>query len=194
MPPTKLTDDQLIVLLKKDDRAAFTEIYNRYAESLAGFAASKLYNLEDAKDIIHDLFVKLWRDRDAIVITGGLKTYLFSATRYGVVDKIRRNITRESYAAAAQALEEQYDYNIEQYIAAKELQGLVDKSLNDLPVKTKQIYQLSRNEHWSIAEFAEMHGLAEQTVKNQLTIALKHLRQSVTLVSISAILFHHWLK
>ena len=54
-----LTDDDLIHLLKKDDRAAFAEIYSRYSESLAGFAASKLFNLEDARDILHDLFVRL---------------------------------------------------------------------------------------------------------------------------------------
>ena len=54
-----LTDVQLIRLLKEDDAVAFAEIYKRYAKSLADFTASKLFNLEDAQDIIHDLFVKV---------------------------------------------------------------------------------------------------------------------------------------
>jgi RNA polymerase sigma-70 factor (family 1) len=193
MSATKnLLDDELIALLKKDDKAAFTEIYNRYAESLAGFASSKLYNLEDSRDIIHDLFVKLWKDRNTLAISGNLKSYLFTATRYSIVDKIRRNVTRQDYARALQSLEDQYDQSIEQYIAVKELQKVVEKSLNDLPFKTKQIYQLSRNEHRTIAEIAQILNLSEQTVKNQLTIALKHLRQSITLISTSAFLFYYW--
>jgi RNA polymerase sigma-70 factor (ECF subfamily) len=174
-----LPDAELISLLITGDKAAFTEIYNRYAKNLVGFASSKLFDLEDARDIIHDLFVKLWKDRATLVITGSLRSYLFTAVRYGVVDKIRRKVTRQDYALALQSLAEQYDHSIEQHLAAKELQQAIEKALAELTPRTKQIYQLSRNEYYPIEEIAQMLGLSEQTVKNQLTTALKHLRQSI---------------
>lgn len=187
-----LTDLQLIDLLKDDDDAAFAEIYKRYAKSLTDFTASKLFNLEDAQDIIHNLFVRFWEDRKQVNITSNLKTYLFTITRHRIIDKIRRNITREEYAAMLQSLTNAYQPNIEQQIAAKELQRTIEDSLNELSPKVKEIYRLSREENLSIPEIAKKLELSEQTVKNQLSTTLSHLRKSVSVISVS-ILSLWWL-
>ena len=186
-----LTDLQLIDLLKKDDEGAFAEIYRRYAESLAGFASSKLFDLEDARDIIHDVFVKLWRERGKLQVDRDLKAYLFKLSRYRIVYKIRKNITREEYAAMVQALADRYEPGIEQQIAAKELQQSVEKALEELSPRVKEIYLLSREENLSIPEIADKLQLSEQTVKNQLSTALKHLRSSLAVVSTAALMY--WL-
>ncbi|MES2278637.1 MAG: RNA polymerase sigma-70 factor [Bacteroidota bacterium] len=193
MPPsTELSDQQLIHLIKNGDRAAFAEVYKRYAESLAGFAASKLYDLDDARDVLHDLFVKLWEDRYTLSVNDNLRSFLFAAIRYKIIDKIRRNVTRQEYDVLLQALAEPQANGIEQQLEAKELHALVDHSLEQLPVKTKLIYQLSRNEHLSITEIARQLNLSEQTVKNQLSIALKHLRQAIAGLGILALMMD-WL-
>jgi RNA polymerase sigma-70 factor (family 1) len=185
----QLSDIELIRLLKSDDYAAFTEIYNRYGETLAGFAGAKLYHLEDARDLLHDIFVKLWEERHTLIISGNLKSYLFSATRYRIIDKIRRNITRQDYALMMNALSTEDSNSIDRVIEAKELAECLERSLNKLPPRTKQIFQLSRNEHHTVIEIAEMLNLSEQTVKNQLTAALKHLRQSISYISITVVLY-----
>lgn len=182
------SDQDLLRLLKEDDRAAFTEIYGRYAESLAGFAASKLYDLDDARDVLHDLFVKFWEDRHQLVVKDNLRSYLFAAIRYKIIDKIRRNVTRQEYAALLQALAAPQADTIERQLAVKELQQAVDHSLEQLPLKTRQIYQFSRQDYLSVAEIADRMSLSEQTVKNQLTIALKHLRKSLGKLGILALL------
>jgi RNA polymerase sigma-70 factor (family 1) len=193
MPPsTVLSDQELICLIKQGDRAAFTEVYKRYAESLAGFAASKLYDLDDARDVLHDLFVKLWEDRTTLTVNDNLRSFLFAAIRYKIIDKIRRNVTRQEYDLLLHALAEPQANGVEQQLDAKELQQLVDLSLEQLPVKTKLIYQLSRNEHLSVTEIAQRLNLSEQTVKNQLSIALKHLRQAIAGLGILALMMD-WL-
>ena len=184
----QLTDSQLIQLLRADDETAFAEIYKRYAKSLADFTASKLFNLEDARDIIHDIFVKLWEDRKQLQITSNLKTYLFTITRRRIIDKIRRNITREEYAAMLQSLANAHQPNVEQQIAAKELQQAIENSLGELSPKVKEIYHLSREENLSSSEIAEKLELSEQTVKNQLSTALAYLRKSLSGVSTSILL------
>ncbi len=187
---TPLTDEKLVALLKKGDQQAFTEIYNRYAPKLAGFAASKLYSLDDARDILHDMFVKLWECREELHITANLQSYLFSIIRHRVIDKIRKNITREEYAAAAQLIETVYTENAEKEIEAKDLQQNIQKSLNELPPRAREIYKLSREQGLSNGEIADKLQLSEQTVKNQLSTALKHLRKSLT--GFAAVAFIIW--
>ncbi|HWZ02658.1 MAG TPA: RNA polymerase sigma-70 factor [Mucilaginibacter sp.] len=186
---TKLNDEQLVILLKKGEHTAFTEIYNRYAESLAGFAASKLYSLDDAKDILHDLFVKLWENRDQINITSNLQSYLYAIIRHRIIDKIRKNITREEYGSMLQTLTVESQQNIEHQIAEKELKQKIQKALNELPPRVQEIYQLSREQYLSNREIAEKLNLSEQTVKNQLSVALKHLRQSLSGFALAALIF-----
>jgi len=186
-----LTDLQLIDLLKKDDENAFSEIYSRYADSLAGFASSKFFDEEDGRDIIHDVFVKLWQERTQLKVDRDLKAYLFKLTRDRIVDKIRKNITRREYAAMVDSLAARYEATIEQKIAAKEIAQSIETSLDELSPRVKEIYLLSREENLSITEIADKLQLSEQTVKNQLSTALKHLRASLAMVSTAALLF--WL-
>ncbi|HEY0245281.1 MAG TPA: RNA polymerase sigma-70 factor [Mucilaginibacter sp.] len=186
-----LTDIQLIRLLKEDSETAFAEIYKRYAKSLADFTASKLFNLEDAQDIIHDLFVRLWEDRKQLNITSNLKTYLFTIARYRIIDKIRKNVTRQEYSDMLQSLSSAYQSSIEQEITSKELQQTILKSLNQLSPKVKEIYILSREENLSISEIATKLQLSEQTVKNQLSTALAHLRKSLSGISVATLIW--WL-
>lgn len=188
-----LDDSELVQLLKEDDNAAFTEIYRRYGERLAGFAGAKLYHLEDARDILHDLFVKLWEDRHSLAITNNLKSYLFTATRYRIIDKIRRNVTRQEYALLLQALHTTDQHGIEKDIEARELHQIIESALDHLPPRTKEIFRLSRNEHRTVEEIAQQLNLSEQTVKNQLTTALKHLRTSIKYTGITSFLIWWWL-
>lgn len=186
-----LDDLQLIDLLKKGDESAFSEIYSRYANSLAGFASSKFFDLEDGRDIIHDVFVKLWQERAQLKVDRDVKAYLFKLTRDHIVDKIRRNITRREYAAMIDPLAVRYEATIEQKIAAKEIAQSIETSLEELSPRVKEIFLLSRNENLSITEIADKLQLSEQTVKNQLSTALKHLRTSLAMVSIAALVL--WL-
>lgn len=180
-----LTDHQLIELLRKDDRSAFTEIYNRYAKSLTNFAVSnyKLFDLTDASDVLHDLFAWLWTERRGIEITGSLKNYLFTAIRNRIIDHIRKNSSKLRYAAFLQALEESYAHSALQHLEAKDLKQFLENSLAKLSPRVQEIYNLSRKEHLSTKEIAERLGTSEQTVKNQLTTALNYLRKSLPLLT-----------
>jgi len=168
MPVAKdLSDIELVHLLKQDNR-------------------------DDARDVLHDVFVRIWEDRQSLSISGNLQSYLFAAIRYRIIDKIRRNVNRQNYDALLQSLAENYSPGIEQQLEAKELQETINKALEQLSPKTKQIYLLSRNEHHTVTEIAQKLNLSEQTVKNQLTAALKHLRQSITLIGLTSVLIN-WL-
>jgi len=181
-------DTDAIASLKAGDPAAFTAIYEHYSERLTGFASSKLFNLNDTRDIIHDIFVKLWEDRVNLRIERNLEAYLFAMVRHRVIDKIRKNISHERYAAMLSTLEVSQHPDVEQKIAVDELDKKFRKSVDKLSPRVKEIFLLSRNEELSIQEIALKLNLSEQTVKNQITYALKHLRNALTTFSITMLL------
>jgi len=177
------TDNELIALLKAGDHAAFSEIYERYGASLVRFAASKLYDLDDCRDLVQDIFVSLWIKKD-MPIHGELKSYLFAAARHKVVDKIRKNVTREEYAIVIQSLKDYDIYDPEKDINAKDLESVVASAIEKLPPRTKEIYMLSRNEYLSIPDIANKLGLSDQTVKNQLSAAIKALKETISKLAV----------
>jgi len=183
------TEKELLDLLKAGDKAAFTSIYEIHAPSLTGFAASKLASLEEAKDIIHDLFAYIWSERENIQVTVSLKSFLFAAVRYRVIDHIRKNVTRKQYASMLSHLSDAITADAEEELVSKNLHYTLENVVETLPSRTKQIYRLSRNRHLAVKEIAGELGLSEQTVKNQLSTALHHLRLSWDKLSILVAFF-----
>lgn len=169
------TDDQLLELLKSGDEQAYAALYKRYVAGLIDYAEAKLYSLEEAQDIIHDLFTKLWSDREKLPVQNHIKVYLFSAAKFLVIDRIRKNIVRSGYAEKLRSLSPAF-CRLEEELQADELLEQVRCGLQSLPEKTQAIFRKSREEDKSIQEIALEMNLSRQTVKNQITVALKHLR------------------
>lgn len=182
-------EPELLELLKAGDKNAFSSIYETFAPSLISFAASKVSSLDEARDIIHDLFAHLWDERERINITVSLKSFLFAATRYRIIDHIRRSVTRKEYAGMLQRLSDRIIVDAEAELVSKNMYQALEHAVEDLPSRTKQIYRLSRYRHLAVKEIACELGLSEQTVKNQLSSALNHLRVSWDKLSILIVCF-----
>ncbi len=178
------SDTKLLQSLKSGDQSAFNTLYELYAASLTGYAAARLASLEEARDIIHDLFVYIWDERASITITTSFKSFLFAAVRYRIIDHIRKNITRREYAEMAQRLTAGYIASTEDELTAKEIRQTLELAVNNLPSRTKEIYRLSRHRQLAIKEIASRLHLSEQTVKNQLTTALSYLRISLERIAV----------
>lgn len=173
-------EKELLNQLKNGDKNAFTSIYQSYAPALVGFVASKLSSREEARDIIHDIFTSLWDASEKLdVKTGTLQSFLFAAAHYRVIDHIRKHVTRKAYAEMLGQLSDMIIFeNGEAEIVSKDLHNNMEQAVEKLPLRVKQIYRLSRDRHLAIREIAFKLGLSEQTVKNQLSTALHHLRTS----------------
>jgi RNA polymerase sigma-70 factor (family 1) len=171
---TTYTDQQTIALLKEGSNTAFAEIYETYAPVLISFAAARL-SLEEARDIIHDLFVHLWQERQHLHIQVSLKAFLFAAVRYRVIDRIRRQSTLKKYADQIASLPTT-ELTTEEEVYARELEKKLHAAISEMSPRIREVFKLSRFSSLSITEIAEHFQVSEQTVKNQLTTALAHLR------------------
>ena len=176
--PTELShnEKELLQGLAAGNEGAFATIYAIYAPALIDFTAARLSSLEDARDIIHDLFVYLWEERINISITYSLRSFLFAAVRYRIIDHIRRNSTRKEYAGKLQLLQATFRTDAENTLDEKDLRHTIEQAVNKLPPRVREIYRLSRDQHRTVQEIAGELQLSPQTVRNQLTTALSLLR------------------
>lgn len=179
MTGKKYTDDELLRLIRNGDEQAFEFLYDTYATRLIAFAASKLNAPEEAKDIIHDLFVQLWQQRFDLSVTISLEAYLFSAVRYRMIDLIRKSAVKNKYLSILEKLPTGASSS-EQVVNRKELESILQESVNALTPRLKEVFQLSRNEHLTIREIAARLKISEQTVKNQLSSALSQIRSRLS--------------
>jgi RNA polymerase sigma-70 factor, Bacteroides expansion family 1 len=178
------TDSELLDLLKSGNAAAFDEIYQRHWNTLFKSAYYLLQDRAASMDVVQDVFVWLWENRDHVVLTT-LKGYLVMAVRYKVANFIRHQKVRSAFIT--QNIVPEISQATEEWVLElKELKSVIASFTETLPSRCKEVFYLSRHEHLSNREIAYRLGISEKTVENQLTTALRKLR--VRLGSMSLLL------
>jgi RNA polymerase sigma-70 factor (ECF subfamily) len=173
---TKLSDDELMVLLKQDKLGAFKELYGRYWKKLYSEAYKRLKSRESAEEIVQEIFTHVWLKRYSLQINATVGGYLHSIAGNRVIDRYRQDLVRTKYKEAFWAVHSETDNSTEDAIMLRELTYTIETEVRQLPDKCRSVYELSRNEHKTNREIAMQLGISEKTVENHLTKALKRLR------------------
>lgn len=169
-----LSDELLIKLLLVGDGGAFEEIYRRYFNKLLRTAQFKIQSKEIAEELLQDLFISLWEKRDKIVIDN-LEAYLNTSLKYLIINHIRRQILRDRFIEYAANKNEPAE-TVDESIAFNELSIAIEKSIEKLPEKTRQIFTLNRLEYKSVKEISEQLSIPERTVEYHITQGLRTMR------------------
>lgn len=142
------TDTELVDLLKSGDHAAFTEIYNRYWQTAYRAAFNVLKDDESCLDVLQDVFVWLWHNREQLAIVA-LRPYLVTAVKFKMLNVIRQGKFREEVIAHIKTEEAALTFS-DSSLEVKELKAIIDQFVEELPAQAQKIFHLSRNEHLSI--------------------------------------------
>lgn len=184
-----LTDNELLGLIQSGDKCAFEEIYERFNGLLYIYACKLVTDREDARDIVQEIFVYLWSNPN-IKIKSQLSAYLYTAVRYKVFDWIDKNKSKSNYLLSLEHFAGQGNCITDDYIREKEFASIIEREVSLLPAKMRQVFEMSRRQHLSQKEIAEILHLSDKTVKKQMSNALKVLRLKLTsFISIAIILF-----
>jgi RNA polymerase sigma-70 factor (family 1) len=167
-----LADADLLAALRTGDEGSFAEIYQRYCYPLFSVAYQKLKNRETAEELVQDLFENLWSRRASCEIQQ-LGSYLFSALRYRIINHVKAQQVRTSYELYCRLVASEADSTTEDTLRLNELRTALLASVRKLPAKTREIFQLSRLEQYSVAEISGRVNLSEKTVEYHLTKSLK---------------------
>ncbi|SDP44172.1 RNA polymerase sigma-70 factor, ECF subfamily [Mucilaginibacter sp. OK268] len=171
------SDEELTGLIQSDELVAFEEIYNRYWYKMYVFTNKRLRCKEASEEIVQNFFTKFWQNRNTIKIDESLKAYLFSSISYLIINHIKKEALKNQYLQLSYtAVEDQLDNSTEDIVHLNDLQSIIDKELEKLPVRCRSVFELSRKGNKSNKEIAHVLNISEKTVENHITNAIRYLR------------------
>jgi RNA polymerase sigma-70 factor (family 1) len=171
------SDKELAYLLNDSDKAAFTEIYNRFYGVLYRHAYKSLPDPEALKDMLQEVFVYLWNNRTNIKPEENLAAYLYTSIRNKLINNFRHLKIKNNYIASFQDyLDNNIQPEADETIRLKQLISIIEAEVARLPAQMRLIFQMSRKANLSHQEIADELGLSVLTVRKQVNNSLKILR------------------
>ncbi len=176
MPPyAHYNDRQLIQLLKQDDDAAFTELYDRYWKKLFYMGSSKLHDLPVAEELVQDIFCDLWERRATLDIRGAFSKYLSVALVYKIINVQARQKRAAHYRKYIREHDCHYSSCTEERLSFEELKHRLEKLVNDLPGKARLAFRLNKEYGLSQKEVAAQLNITEKAVERSVARAVRSL-------------------
>lgn len=169
------SDAALIAAISKGDRLAFRALYDLYQEEMYRLALRKVHEKEVAEEIVQDIFVGLWENRERTMI-GQVRHYLLRAVRNRVLDYIRAQIVRQNYARQYAAGGEESGNATDDWMALCDLNEAIQTGISEMPDKTREIFKLNRLDLLPADEIAQILKIPKRTVEYHITVALRVMR------------------
>ena len=177
-----MSNDQDIALqqrLSRGDETAFQETFELYFRVLVLFATKFSLEKEIAEDLVQDVFVKLYEQKDRLQFHSSLKAFIYQSVRNKCIDLIRSTKTRERHHVEIKAGAEIEGLNSEELMMQSELEEKIYLSISQLPDQCQLIFKMNRFEGKKNQEIADELNISKRTVETQISKALKILREEI---------------
>ncbi len=170
------SDSKLIFSLSKGDVKAFNELFLRYHLQVYRFSIKILRSETDAEEIVQEVFIAVWQNRQRIK-PEGFSAYLFGIAKNHVHSLLRKQVYFNQYLLFLERKPE-VDYNpVEEQINFDEIQKFFTEQIDQLPERRKKIFSMSRFEQMTYKEIAQKLNISENTVDTQIRNVLNVLRR-----------------
>jgi len=171
-------DKELFLKIRTGDEQAFQILFRKYYAAMCRFAHQFLKDSELAEETVQDMFVKFWEKRESLNIESSVNHYLFRSVRNHCLNQIQHEKIKKQYAS--KVLESaQREIITEDLFLEVDLVQRIEKSIDSLPPKRREIFRLSREQGMKYKEIAEFLNISVKTVEAQMGLALKHLRDDL---------------
>lgn len=174
MKTTTSEDTSILFAMQKGDRNAFDKLFQKYYPILCTYCY-RFVRLEDAEEIVQDIMLWVWENREAPVIEYSLKQYLFKSVYHRSMTRIVQNEVKlrvdTAYHERMFGMLEDVDvYQI------NEMSKYIEKAIDELPLSYKEAFIMHRFKNLSYKEAAEILNVSPKTVDYRIQQALKILR------------------
>lgn len=173
-----LNDLFVLKKIKEGDIKAFENIFKQYYSPLCLYAASLTGCMDTAEEIVQELFYIIWKERERLQLTHSLKSYLYGAVRNRSFQHLEHLDVRKRHREAVLS-KDVSESSPEEQLEYKELQEIIDRTLNKLPERRLRIFQMHRYEGMKYAEIAAALSVSVKTVEAEMTKALQSLRKNI---------------
>lgn len=158
--------------------ADFETLFKTHFAPLTGFSQTFVKDEDTAKEIVQNVFINLWDKKERLDVNQPIKSYLYTSVRNRSL-----NYLRDHKKFRSQVLDDDLSHlESEQQsdpLVSEELQEKIDRAIGLLPEKCKEVFELSRFEGLKYKQIAEQLGISVKTVENQISKALKILREEL---------------
>ena len=173
------SEQGLAARFNSGDMEAFRQIYRKYTPVMQAFAA-KFTDVSTAQDLVQDVFMRVWVNRERSPIHSDMQSYLFHAVRNRCINHLEHLKVRASYETREiidlQIREVEFFQSPEQLLIRQEQIDRVRAEIDKLPGKTREAFKMAYLENRKAAEIAEEMHVSVRTVETQIYKALKTLR------------------
>lgn len=170
-----MTESALIAKVKKGDYKAFESLYNSYfAKTYAFLHALRLG--DNAEDIIQETFITIWQKRESLDPLKSFNSYLFTIAKNYALKDLKNTLGERTGIEQVTIPDTLFT---ESKLEAAELEQVIQKSLNELPDRAREVFLLRRYEGFSVNQIAAKLGIAPSTVENHMNTALTLLKKHI---------------
>lgn len=165
------SDQELVLLMKKSDESAFTELYNRYSPQLFVSAYNKLKDDQQAREVVHDVFLNVWKNKNVTDISN-IQSYLKRAVRLRIINAVVRTKTPAFFELLDSLIYS--PFVADHLVLKKDLVHLLESWIDTFPEKTRRIFIKHYFEELSHLEIANELEISSKTVRNQFSMSLQY--------------------
>lgn len=166
--------------IRSGDESAFEQLFRQQYRGMVGYASKYLYDVDEAEEIVQEVFFNYWNKRKSLEITGSIEAYLFRAVRNSCLNYLKHQQVKNQYVQAQEKPLQEEESRTSDRVVELELQQKIDDCIEQLPPERQRIFKLSRYEGLKYKEIADQMGLSVKTIENQMGKALKFLRENLT--------------
>ena len=162
--------------LKSGDHKSYETLFRHFYAPLCNYAYSILRDADEAEDMVQKLFCKLWDQRERIEIHTSVKSYLYRMIHNDCMNKIRQCSIRTEHNEYYVYEKELVSNEVENTVLATELEQQIEKIIESMPPRCREVFKMSRQQQLSYNEIARDLQITTNTVETQIVKALRILR------------------
>lgn len=167
----------LIQAINDADPVAFKKLFEKYWDKIYYRALQKMPREEDASDITQEVFYVIWKNRGYWKVKTNIEVYLHGMLRHKIYDFYAQRDRLPIFISLDEQDEYwQYSFHEGETEDYSQENKLVKQEIDAMPEKMREVFLLSRFENLSAAQISEKLGISIQTVRNQISAALKRLK------------------
>jgi len=170
-----------LIKMAEDDIASFDHLFMLYYPPVKKFILGLVKNEEDSRDLVQDIFLKIWLGRAKLTEIENFKGYLFRISKNAVFDFFRNNKSLESLEDE-KSLPLSEEASTGEWMDARDLEVFVEICVEQMPEKRRLIYKMSREEGLTNGEIAEKLHISKRTVETHISNALKEIRKLIMII------------
>ncbi|AEW00296.1 hypothetical protein A4D02_23495 [Niastella koreensis] len=170
--------NELIMRVVQGDEIAFGQLFRLYKNKLYSFIFHLSGSATIAEDVLQDVFLKIWRDRDQLTGIDNFNAYLYRMAQNTAINVLRRQSREALLLNEVQRLAPE-GVQSDELLTVKEVQTALQQAINNLPPQQRKVYQLGQEQGFTYEQIAASLGISTSTVRNHMVQALKTIREYI---------------